>query len=469
MTTRPDHEWRPLPAQERALRSVAFEELYGGAAGGGKTDFLLVAPLRWVEHKGFRALLLRRSFPELERTLIARSRELYPRVGGRYHEQRHEWTFPSGAKIAFGYAERDSDAQRYQGAEFSFIGFDELTHFSETVYRYLTSRARSSEGLPIRIRSTTNPGGKGHEWVRARWGAWLNKPRVAAFGELRYYDADGAEVPGDVEGALSRTFVPAALSDNPYLPAEYRAQLAALDPVTRRQLLDGDWDARPAKGLYFPAAAWKYLEVAPAGLRRTRAWDFAASPEGDWTVGVLMGRDDTKDARHPFVVLDVVRLRGRPADVRALVLATAESDGRSVRIIIPQDPGQAGKDQAEQYVRALAGYDVRTKRPTGDKTHRAAPASAQQSAGNFALVRGPWNRAYVDEHTGFPEWEYDDQIDAGADAFNDLADRGGAADVKGWLEDFAAGGVGERRETSGRGFNRPPSEREDDEDDHGRW
>lgn len=455
MTTRPQDEWRPLAQQELALRSAVYELLFGGAAGGGKTDLLLVAPLRWVEHKGFKALLLRRSFPELERTLIARSRELYPRLGGQYNAQRHEWVFPSGARISFGYAERDSDVLRYQGAEYSFLGFDELTHFSEAIYRYLTSRARSSDGLPIRLRSTTNPGGPGHEWVRARFGAWLNHPRVAAFGEPRWYDSDGKECARDAEGALSRTFVPASLGDNPYLPAEYRAQLAALDPVTRRQLLDGDWDARPAKGLYFPAAAWKYLDAAPAGLRRTRAWDFAASPEGDWTVGVLMGRDSAKDARTPFVVLDVVRFRGGPSEVRARVLATAEDDGRSVRIVIPQDPGQAGKDQAEQYVRALAGYDVRTKRPTGDKISRAAPLSAQASASNVALVRAPWNRPLVDELAGFPEWEHDDQVDAGADAFNDLAGVS-VTDFAGWAADL---GDVHRRDAARPGFALP------DEDD----
>lgn len=436
MATRPSDEWRPIPAQERALRSSAYEQLYGGAAGGGKTDFLLVAPLRWVEHKGFRALLLRRSFPELEKTLLSRSRELYPRLGAKYHEQRHEWTFPSGARIGFGYCERDADALRYQGAEYAFVGFDELTHFSEYTYRYLTSRARSSEGLPIRLRSTTNPGGPGHEWVRTRWGAWLAKPRVAAFGEARWYDADGRECASDAEGALSRTFVPAQLSDNPYLPPEYRAQLAALDPVTRRQLLDGDWDARPSKGLYFPPASWAYLDAAPAGLRRVRAWDFAASPEGDWSVGVLMGRDGA-ETRTPFVVLDVIRFRGSPADVRAKVLQTAADDGHSVRIVVPQDPGQAGKDQAQQYLRALAGYTVSAKRPTGDKVSRASPLSSQASAGNVALVRGPWCRDFTAELAGFPEWEHDDQVDAAADAFNDLM-TAGTGDYAATASDFGA-------------------------------
>lgn len=418
MTVRPKHKWEPLPQQELALRSPAYELLFGGAAGGGKTDYLLVAPLRWTKHKTFRALLLRRSFPELERTLVARSRELYPHIGATYHEQRHEWTFPSGAKVGFGYAERDGDVLRYQGAEFTFLGFDELTHFSEYVYRYLSSRARSSDGLPIRLRATTNPGGPGHEWVRARWAAWLSGDRSAQPAELLRYDSDG-RVTDDPAG-LSRTFVPASLSDNPYLGPQYRAQLEALDPVTRRQLLDGDWDARPARGLYFPPGAWRLIDARPAGLRCVRAWDLAATTDGDWTVGVLLGRAIDDGAPHPFVVLDVVRFRGPPSEVRSRVLATAEADGPAVAIVLPQDPGQAGVDQAQSYLRALAGYSVRTRRPTGDKISRAAPFSAQASVGNVTLLRGPWLRFFVDELAGFPEWEHDDQADAAADAFAEL-------------------------------------------------
>jgi len=439
MTARPKDKWEPLPQQELALRSPAYELLFGGAAGGGKSDLLLVAPLRWTKHETFRALILRRSFPELDRTLVARSRELYPHLGATYHEQKHEWTFPSGAKVSFGYAERASDVLRYQGAEFAFLGFDELTHFSEHIYRYLSSRARSSDGLPIRLRATTNPGGPGHEWVRARWGAWLSGERRAQPGELRRYDAEGHET--DDPAGLSRTFVPASLSDNPYLGAQYRAQLEALDPVTRRQLLDGDWDARPARGMYFPPTAWRMLDAAPAGLRCVRAWDLAASPEGDWTVGVLFGRDPSSDARVPFVVLDVVRFRGDPATVRAQVLATAEDDGPETAIVLPQDPGQAGVEQAQRYTQALAGYNVRTRRPTGDKATRAAGFSAQASVGNVALVRGPWVRPFVDELAGFPEWEHDDQVDAAADAFAALTGHlpGAMAD---WADAFAGTRIG---------------------------
>lgn len=463
--------WRPLPAQERALRSDAYELCYGGAAGGGKTDFLLVAPLRWIHHPAFRALLLRRSYPELERTLIVRSRALYPRLGGIYHEQRHEWTFPSGAVIVFGYAEREADALRYQGTEWCFIGFDELTHFLEAVYRYLTSRARSAAGLPIRIRSTTNPGGPGHEWVKHRFGAWLKKPAAARPCELRHYDPDGREVPAGTEWALSRTFVHATLSDNPYLGREYRAQLMALDPVTREQLLAGDWEVQPGEGKYFPRERWGYLDAAPprASWRAAiRFWDFGGTATGDPWAGVLLVHAPA--LARPWVVADVEHFRAAPGEGERRVTATAAMDGPEVLVGIPQDPGQAGLAQVDQYARRLVGFTLRTRRPEGNKILRASPASAQQSLGQFALVRGVWVPPYVGELFAFPDGPNDDRVDATGDAFSELAGRG-PADTAWWEQLFREEQASPRTPPGARGWGVPASpdaERgwgEDDEPD----
>ncbi|HEX4936991.1 MAG TPA: phage terminase large subunit [Gemmatimonadaceae bacterium] len=417
-------EWRGTPAQRRALACSAFELLYGGAAGGGKSDYLLIAPLRWVHLPRFRALLLRRSFPELERTLLARARDLYPRLGARYHEQRHEWTFPSGARISFGYLERPADALRYQGAEFAFVGFDELTHFDEASYRYLTSRVRSADGLPLRVRATTNPGGPGHEWVRARWAPWIGPAGVrgAAPGSVRWYDHEGAQVPEGTPDALSRTFVPAKLSDNPYLGAEYRAQLLALDPVTRAQLLDGDWDATVGEGKLFHRDWWVVLDAAPADVTaRCRAWDLGATADGDPTRGVLLG-DRGAGATPRWVVLDVATVRGPPHEVEALIVATAARDGRAVTVCLPQDPGQAGLAQVQHLTRKLSGYRVEHRRPSAAKVTRWGPVSSQVGARNVALVRAPWTAGLIAEGHAAPDGPHDDQLDALADAFDVLAD-----------------------------------------------
>jgi hypothetical protein len=245
--------WRANPGpQERFLWSSAYEALYGGAAGGGKSEALLMGALRYVDRPQYRALLLRRTFPELQRSLIDRARFWYSLAGGQYNDAKHFWDFPSGARIEFGHLEYAHSVHAYQSAEYQFIGFDELTSFLKSQYVYMLSRARSSSGIPVRIRSATNPGGVGHEWVMRRWGPWLDKssPRPAAPSEVLYYaNMDEGEIYCEREypNALSRVFVPAKVQDNPHLARSdpgYVQRLKGLDRVTRAQLLDGDWIAR---------------------------------------------------------------------------------------------------------------------------------------------------------------------------------------------------------------------------------
>ena len=411
-----DGAWVPLPMQRDALACGAYELFLGGAAGPGKSEYLVVAPLRWVHHPTFRAVLFRNTFPELQRTLIEKSRRIYPSAGGVYNEARHAWTFPSGASVEFAYLESDRDVHRYQGAEFQLVGFDELPHFTEYAYRYMQSRLRSAAGIPIRLRATGNPDGPHLEWVRARFAAWIDGDVPA--GESRWYSPDGVIVPKGTEHALSRCYIPGRLRDNPYLPPEYVAQLMALDPVTRAKLLDGDWDAVVGEGKLFHRDWWVYLDNAPACVKRCRGWDLGAG--GDPTVGVLLG-DRGAGTVPRWVVLDVVRHVGPPHEVHDLIAKTAARDGRDVIVRLPQDPGQAGKDQALTYRRELAGYTVVTKPVTGDKTVRAGGWSSQVGAQNAALVRAPWNATYVAEHHAFPDATHEDAVDASADAFGELA------------------------------------------------
>lgn len=424
--------WKPNPGpQTRFLALGCYEALYGGAAGGGKSDALLAGALRHVDKPRYKAIIFRRTYPELERSIIERSRQIIPAAfpGVKYNEQKHAWRFPSGALLFFGHLEHEHSVMDHQGAEYQYIGFDELTHFTESQYRYMLSRGRSVDGIPVRIRGATNPGGSGHEWVFKRWAPWLDpESQVKANpGEVLYFintpDGERFVEKGtlDHEGlpAQGRVFVPALLEDNPKGDPTYAAKLANLDPVRREQLRNGNWLIKPAKGLYFKRGWFKFVDAPPAEVvARVRYWDLAGSPDGDWAVGVKM----SKAAGGIYTIEDVMRLRGTPGDVRAAVMSTAELDGRDVPVVIEQDPGQAGKDQVASYVRDLAGWTVRGKPKRVDKVTAAGPFSSQVQAGNVRLVRNQvWNEPYISELESFPEGEHDDQVDASSGAFGEVA------------------------------------------------
>ena len=216
--------------QTEFLAAAETDVLYGGAAGGGKSYAMLVDPLRYAHRAAHRALIIRRSMPEL-RELIDKSRELYPKAfpGCKYREVEKLWNFPSGAKIEFGFLERDADVYRYQGQAYSWIGFDEITHLpTEFSWNYLASRLRTtdSEIIPY-MRCTANPGGVGAHWVKKR-----------------YIDPAEHNEPFEGTDGLTRKFIPAKLDDNPYLAKDgrYEKMLLALPPTQRKQLLEGNWD-----------------------------------------------------------------------------------------------------------------------------------------------------------------------------------------------------------------------------------
>jgi len=186
----------------------------------------------------------------------------------------------------------------------------------------------------------------------------------------------------------------------------------------------GQFQQRPAprEGGLFKRSWFQPVDAVPADARRVRAWDLAgtqkkAGNDPDWTAGVRVSRDKAGI----FYVEHVVRFRDTPGEVERTIKSTAAADPSGTRIRIPQDPGQAGKAQAETLVRLLAGHDVKAQTVTGDKETRARPAAAQAEAGNVRIVAGPWNEAFLDEVCNFPAAAHDDQVDAFADALNELA------------------------------------------------
>lgn len=194
-----------------------------------------------------------------------------------------------------------------------------------------------------------------------------------------------------------------------------------------------DWQAlyqqepRPMEGALFHVEMIRTVPEAPAGGKRVRAWDLAATAQTgtsdpDWTVGVLLSRHDDGY----LTVLDVVRLRGGPDVVEAAIVNTAMQDGRGVLIDLPQDPGQAGRAQVSYLTKRLMGYRVQSSPETGDKATRAAPVASQCNVGNLRVVSGGWNAAYIDELRGFPSATKDDQVDATSRAFAALVEMPGA-------------------------------------------
>lgn len=201
------------------------------------------------------------------------------------------------------------------------------------------------------------------------------------------------------------------------------AQVAELERTLGSYAASGQLQQRPAprSGGMFQRGDFEIVEAAPAGGKECRAWDFAASApkpgrQPDWTVGLRM-----KYVGGIFYIMDVQRGRWAPSDVERILRNTASQDGIAVRIRMPQDPGAAGKADAATKIKLLAGYDVKVEPVSGDKATRARPASAQAEAGNVKLVRGEWNDAFLDEVCMFPNGQHDDQVDAFADALNELA------------------------------------------------
>ena len=328
------------------LAAGETDVLYGGAAGGGKSYAMLVDPLRFAHRSAHRALILRRSMPEL-RELIDKSRELYPKAfpGCKYREVEKLWNFPSGAKIEFGFLERDADVYRYQGQAYSWIGFDEITHLpTEFSWNYLASRLRTTDPeITPYMRCTANPGGSGALWVKKRY---INP---SPYNES-FMGNDG----------ITRKFIPARLNDNPYLAADgrYEQMLKSLPPTQRRQLLEGNWEI--SEGAAFTefdreAHVIEPFEI-PLHWERVKGLDYGYASESACVWAAIDPNDGT------LIVYRELYRKGLLATELAEMLTNMElSDPMSVRGVLDtacwSRTGTTGPTVAETLIQA--GHKLR--------------------------------------------------------------------------------------------------------------
>jgi phage terminase large subunit-like protein len=445
--------WTPNAGpQSLFLLDWSKEALYGGAAGGGKSIAILMAASQFLHVPGYNALILRKSFGDLEKPgalLDIASQWWGPQLGNgvKFNAMKHQYVFdcPDGGKssITFGYLDNENDRFNYQGGAYHFIGFDELTQFKERDYRYLFSRMRRIIDpdnplsiIPIRMRSTTNPGGTGHEWVYKRfikrWEEWRK-------GLARQ---------------PKRNFHPAVLDDNPQLDKEdYMESLEELDIVTRAQLLRGDWNIRPdgrmfSRGKFVPVTR---EEVPDTKMRWVRFWDMAGTApdpgmDPDFTVGMLVGKH-TPTGR--YYIADMRRWRKNPDGNDTGMQLTALHDTRMVLEAVEQEPGSSGKTAIFYYNRGPF-KDSRLKAvPASGKSRgrtttvvsaaktppakilAAGPASSRVDAGLVYFVEdGSYDtESMLSEIELFPDGEHDDVVDTFSGAVN-LLDKMPRTDLK---------------------------------------
>lgn len=434
--------------QTMFMASSADIVIYGGAAGGGKTYALLLEALRHKDVKGFGAVIFRKNFTQItaEGGLWDASTKIFSQVPDAHQRKtpKLHWKFDAGAKLTFAHLDREEDLLAWQGTEIAYLAFDELTHFTKHQFLYMLSRNRSTCGVKPYVRATCNP--DSDSWVADFISWWIDQdtgyPIRERSGVVRYmcvlndviYWGDSPEdlaekydiPPTDCK---SVTFIASRLEDNKILMTSdpsYLSNLKAMTEVDMERLLYGNWKIKAQAGRYFKRTQVTIIAEAPNDIIMwCRAWDLAATDEdengdADLTAGVLMGLRKGGTV----VVLNVINQRIKAGDVEKLVYNTALIDrqryGYQYIVRVPQDPGQAGKVLAGQYVKLLSGFNVKTLPVSGSKELRATPFAAQWQNGNVEVLLGDWNEEYFSQLESFPESKHDDMVDASSDSFNEL-------------------------------------------------
>lgn len=424
--------------------------------GGGKSYCGLLRHLRWVHDPHYRGFIIRKNSVTLTKSggLFDEARQLYkafePKVQVKVKEMK--FVFPSGAEIAMSHLETDEDAEKYRGLQLSAAMLDEATQISEDHTLVVLSRLRSKAKMVPNLFLTCNP--SPDSYLR-RWIDWWiipkgeeneGRPNPERDGKIRWFIrqnnemiwADTKEELLETYGKdvlpLSLQFISATIYDNPPLIKAnpgYLANLQGLKRVKKERDLYGNWDIREDA-----AGFWKLewlgdpvIEHEMDIVQYCRAWDIAgsipceSSPNPDWTCGTLLG----KTSSGLYVVCDVVRFRARFGEVMQRIVEVARNDPENTKIILPQEPGQAGKAAGQMMIRDLIehGFYARMRPTNKSKVVRFQPFAAASEAGMVRYVKAEWNDAWAAELEGFDgsRGKKDDQVDSIADSFITLAQK----------------------------------------------
>lgn len=413
---------------------------------------MLMEPMRHKNVRGYNGVIFRTQFTDIIKPggLWEESEKMYTQVSGsRQRFIDKQWLFCDkkgnvSSKLTFAYL-NDQNLLTWKGSQICFIGFDEVTDFSEKQFFFMFSRNRSTCGVAPYIRATCNP--DPDSWVKKFIDWWIDPQTGYAIQErsgvirwmirrnAKIYWADTKEelwerfnlvTPEDKAEPRSVTFIASSIYDNKELlkvNPQYLSNLKAMGEVDRERFLKGNWKIKPAAGLFFQRYQIKMIDAEPNDLQIVcRAWDIAATEkkednDPDFTAGVLMGRRKNGTP----VVLNVINVQVAAGNVEKLIYNTAVMDkkkyGTKYRIHIPQDPGGAGKIVAVNYVKMLAGFAVQAEAVSGSKENRARPLAAQWQLGNIEVLAAEWNEEYFLQLESFPEGSHDDMVDASSDSF----------------------------------------------------
>lgn len=393
----------PTTKQIEALLCPEDEALYGGAAGGGKSSYLLMFLLQYVSVKNYQCAVFRKTFMDLDQPggLIPRSKEWLSITDAKYNDSKHNWSFPKyNSVLKFGYLDSENDCYRYQGGEYQRIGFDELPHIRPSHYNYLFSRKRRLKGstVPTQVRSTANPDGPNYAYVKDRF----VKP-----------------------GTKGVPFIASRMEDNKHLDLEdYEKSLKIMakdDPVAYKKLRFGNWEVQPSgkmfKGEWFLEKKIPASEL-PLDAPTLRAWDLAASKptpknrDPDWTVGTKYVVDF---ALKRIIIVDQVAIREDPGATEEFIRATAVKDGYMCEQWFEIEGGATGKSyQNHLETNILPDFACKGERPSANKEIRAKPLSAACKRGDVYLVHGDYIDPMLDEWCTFPDSDHKDRTDSGS-------------------------------------------------------